>query len=118
MLLGFPLDHWNHDTIQNAIASFGRVILWENDNDGGPPMFDLFGLGSQVQGLLIHLQFTCMAMWLRMMRTRKSGIIGCLKNLMLPLQQSSPMILSKNSCLTLIWFLSLRCRNHWMKLIR
>jgi hypothetical protein len=31
MLLGFPLDHWNHDTIQNAIASFGRVILWEND---------------------------------------------------------------------------------------
>jgi hypothetical protein len=31
MLLGFPLDHLNLDTIQNAIASFGRVILWEND---------------------------------------------------------------------------------------
>jgi hypothetical protein len=27
MLLGFPLDHWNHDNIHNAIASFGRVIL-------------------------------------------------------------------------------------------
>jgi hypothetical protein len=31
MLLGFPLDHCNHSSIQNAIASFGRVILWEND---------------------------------------------------------------------------------------
>jgi hypothetical protein len=31
MLLGFPLDHWNHDSIQNDIASFGRVLLWENE---------------------------------------------------------------------------------------
>jgi hypothetical protein len=31
MLLGFPLDYWNHDCIQGAIASFGRVLLWEND---------------------------------------------------------------------------------------
>jgi hypothetical protein len=28
------------------------------------------------------------------------------------------MNLSKNSCLTLIWFLSLSCRNYWMELIR
>jgi hypothetical protein len=33
MLLGFPLDHWNHDSIQNVIVSFGRVILWEKDLD-------------------------------------------------------------------------------------
>jgi hypothetical protein len=33
MLLGFPLDHWNHTSIQCVIASFGRVILWENDVD-------------------------------------------------------------------------------------
>jgi hypothetical protein len=31
MLLGFPLDYWNLASIQNAISSFGRVILWEND---------------------------------------------------------------------------------------
>jgi hypothetical protein len=29
--LVFPLDYWNNDNIQNAIASFGRVLLWEND---------------------------------------------------------------------------------------
>jgi hypothetical protein len=32
MLLGFPLDHWNHDAIDNAIGSF-RVILSEKDLD-------------------------------------------------------------------------------------
>jgi hypothetical protein len=31
MLLGFLLDHWNNDCIQNTIASFGIVLLWEND---------------------------------------------------------------------------------------
>jgi hypothetical protein len=31
MLMGFPLDYWNHDCIQNALAGFGRVLLWEND---------------------------------------------------------------------------------------
>jgi hypothetical protein len=31
MLLGFSLDYWNHDCIQNALAGFGRVLLWEND---------------------------------------------------------------------------------------
>jgi hypothetical protein len=31
MLLGFPLDNWNNEDIQNVIASFCRVILWEND---------------------------------------------------------------------------------------
>jgi hypothetical protein len=30
MLLGFPLDFWNHDSIQNAI---GKVLLWENYRD-------------------------------------------------------------------------------------
>jgi hypothetical protein len=29
MLLGFPLDHWINECIQNAIASFGRVLLWK-----------------------------------------------------------------------------------------
>jgi hypothetical protein len=33
MLLGFTLDHWNHYAVQNAIGSFGRVILWEKDLD-------------------------------------------------------------------------------------
>jgi hypothetical protein len=31
MLLGFPLDHWNNVSIQCAIASFGKVVIWEND---------------------------------------------------------------------------------------
>jgi hypothetical protein len=31
MLMGFPLDFWNQENIQYAIASFGRVIIWEND---------------------------------------------------------------------------------------
>jgi hypothetical protein len=31
MLLGFPLDHWNNVSIQSAIASFGKVVIWEND---------------------------------------------------------------------------------------
>jgi hypothetical protein len=30
MLMDFPLDFWNHESIQNAVASFGKVILWEN----------------------------------------------------------------------------------------
>jgi hypothetical protein len=30
MLMGFPLDHWNHECIQSAIISFGRMLLWEN----------------------------------------------------------------------------------------
>jgi hypothetical protein len=31
MLLGFPLDYWNHESIQSVIWVFGRVLLWEND---------------------------------------------------------------------------------------
>jgi hypothetical protein len=31
MLLGFPLDYWNSDKIESAIASFGRMLIWEND---------------------------------------------------------------------------------------
>jgi hypothetical protein len=31
MLMGFPLDHWNLECIHNAIGSFGKVLLWEND---------------------------------------------------------------------------------------
>jgi hypothetical protein len=31
MLLGFPLDFWAHDHIQNAIGSFGRAIMWDPD---------------------------------------------------------------------------------------
>jgi hypothetical protein len=33
MLLGFPLDYWNHESIQSAIGVFGRVMLWENDRN-------------------------------------------------------------------------------------
>jgi hypothetical protein len=33
MLLGFPLDYWNNDSLQNVLASFGRMIMWENDRD-------------------------------------------------------------------------------------
>jgi hypothetical protein len=32
MLLGFPLDFWTTDHIQHAIASFGRVLTWEDDS--------------------------------------------------------------------------------------
>jgi hypothetical protein len=31
MLMGFPLDYWDNETTQNSIASFGRMLLWEND---------------------------------------------------------------------------------------
>jgi hypothetical protein len=31
MLMGFPPDHWNHECIQSAISSFGRLLLWKND---------------------------------------------------------------------------------------
>jgi hypothetical protein len=27
------LNYWNHENIQNALASFGKVILWKNDRD-------------------------------------------------------------------------------------
>jgi hypothetical protein len=33
MLMGFPLYYWNSADIQSAIASFGRLILWENERD-------------------------------------------------------------------------------------
>jgi hypothetical protein len=33
MLLGFQLDHWNNGSIHSVIASFGRIILWENDRN-------------------------------------------------------------------------------------
>jgi hypothetical protein len=31
MPLGFPLDYGNNDSIHNALASFCRMIMWEND---------------------------------------------------------------------------------------
>lgn len=31
MLLGFPLDFWDHSYIENAILSFGRLLSWEKD---------------------------------------------------------------------------------------
>jgi hypothetical protein len=33
MLMGFPLDYWTSANIQSAIASFGHLILWENERD-------------------------------------------------------------------------------------
>jgi hypothetical protein len=32
MLLGFPLDFWSTEHVQSAIASFGRVLNWEEDH--------------------------------------------------------------------------------------
>jgi hypothetical protein len=31
LLLGFPLDFWTHEHIQNAIGSFGMVLMWDPD---------------------------------------------------------------------------------------
>jgi hypothetical protein len=31
ILLGFPLDFWTHEHIQNAIGSFNRVLMWDPD---------------------------------------------------------------------------------------
>jgi hypothetical protein len=31
MLLGFPMDFWTHEHIQNVIGSFGRVLMWDPD---------------------------------------------------------------------------------------
>jgi hypothetical protein len=31
MLLGFPLDFWATYHIHNVIASFGKVLTWEDD---------------------------------------------------------------------------------------
>jgi hypothetical protein len=33
MLIGFPLDYWNSANIYSVIASFGRLIIWENETD-------------------------------------------------------------------------------------
>jgi hypothetical protein len=33
MLLGFSLDYWNNEHIQSALASFGHMLMWENDWD-------------------------------------------------------------------------------------
>jgi hypothetical protein len=33
LILGFPLDYWNNDSIQNALASFRRMIMWENNRE-------------------------------------------------------------------------------------
>jgi hypothetical protein len=30
-MMGFPLDDWNSDNINNVITPFGRVLLWENN---------------------------------------------------------------------------------------
>ena len=31
MLMGFPLDYWETDYIQDAVCSFGRVDNWINN---------------------------------------------------------------------------------------
>jgi hypothetical protein len=31
MLLGFPVDYWDTKIIHNALAPFGRLIIWENN---------------------------------------------------------------------------------------
>jgi hypothetical protein len=32
MLLGFPMNYWSTNHIQNALAPFGRVLNWENNH--------------------------------------------------------------------------------------
>jgi hypothetical protein len=32
LLLGFPFDYWSHEHIQNAIGTFGRLLMWEADH--------------------------------------------------------------------------------------
>jgi hypothetical protein len=31
ILLGFPMDFWTHEHIQNAVGAFGRVLMWDPD---------------------------------------------------------------------------------------
>lgn len=31
MLLGFPLDFWDQQSIENSICTFGRLLSWESD---------------------------------------------------------------------------------------
>lgn len=31
MLLGFPSEFWDQQSIENSICSFGRLLSWEND---------------------------------------------------------------------------------------
>ena len=31
MLLGFPVDYWEQEYLDNAVCSFGRVVSWEKD---------------------------------------------------------------------------------------
>lgn len=31
MLIGFPLDYWSISYIQDAIKSFGKLLVWEKD---------------------------------------------------------------------------------------
>lgn len=32
MVLGFPLDYWQRENIESAIATFGRLLFWERDD--------------------------------------------------------------------------------------
>lgn len=32
MLLGFPLNYWHRENIELAIATFGRLLIWERDD--------------------------------------------------------------------------------------
>jgi hypothetical protein len=31
ILLGFPMDFWTHEHIQNVVGAFGRVLMWDPD---------------------------------------------------------------------------------------
>lgn len=33
MILGFPLDYWHRENIEGAIATFGRLLIWEKKDD-------------------------------------------------------------------------------------
>jgi hypothetical protein len=65
MLLGFPFDYWTQEHIQNAIGSFGRVIMWDADRANLTrllvrarvtsleeiPQFIVFGVAEDFQGV-------------------------------------------------------------------
>jgi hypothetical protein len=32
LLLGFNLDYWNNENLEDAISSVGRLLIWERDD--------------------------------------------------------------------------------------
>jgi hypothetical protein len=70
MLLGFPLDYCAQEHIQNAIGSFGRVIIWDVERSNRTtllikarvtsleevPQFIVFSIAEDFQGIFWTIQ--------------------------------------------------------------